>query len=226
MISQKILRLLNIWSVTLKKYLFLILLAISWQSHAERWFDVEVILFKNNVAAGNAGEYWPEPDKIDMSNIVKYNNKSGLAKYQIEPLPKNKFELTDYYNQLAKSEKYKNLLHIGWRQNDNGRAQMPKIGLPAGKKVGNGLELDGYIRLYVDHYLFLETDLMLQEPITKVVNKTFDPTSNVELGKNYETYLQGINFKQKRRMRSGEIHFLDHPLAGIIIQVRRLDQES
>ncbi|GAM76452.1 hypothetical protein JCM19241_3989 [Vibrio ishigakensis] len=36
------------------------------------------------------------------------------------------------------------------------------------------------------------------------------------------TYLKSYRMEQKRRMRSGETHYLDHPLMGMIIQVRRV----
>jgi hypothetical protein len=37
-----------------------------------------------------------------------------------------------------------------------------------------------------------------------------------------EKFLKSYRFDQKRRMRSSETHYLDHPLMGIIIQVRRV----
>ncbi|CSI85636.1 Uncharacterised protein [Vibrio cholerae] len=37
-----------------------------------------------------------------------------------------------------------------------------------------------------------------------------------------ETFLKSYRLDQKRRMRSGETHYLDHPLMGVIIQVRRV----
>lgn len=39
-----------------------------------------------------------------------------------------------------------------------------------------------------------------------------------------ESFLKSYRMDQKRRMRSGETHYLDHPLMGMIIQVRRVDQ--
>ncbi|MDF4825758.1 CsiV family protein, partial [Vibrio parahaemolyticus] len=37
-----------------------------------------------------------------------------------------------------------------------------------------------------------------------------------------QSFLKSYRLDQKRRMRSGETHYLDHPLMGMIIQVRRV----
>ncbi|PSU48575.1 hypothetical protein C9J12_11000 [Photobacterium frigidiphilum] len=57
-----------------------------------------------------------------------------------------------------------------------------------------------------------------------------DVNSNVQIGhlqevkKNIkvEEFLKPYRLSQQRRMRSGEIHYLDNPLLGVIIQVRRV----
>ncbi len=99
-------------------------------------------------------------------------------------------------------------------------------------------ELDGKIQVYVQHYLFLETTLNLTIPGSREVTLTdktlelTDAESNdtVQVGHltevspviQQEHFLKSYRMQQKRRMKSGEIHYLDHPLMGVIIQVRRL----
>ncbi|MBV7297067.1 peptidoglycan binding protein CsiV [Enterovibrio paralichthyis] len=126
------------------------------------------------------------------------------------------------------------------------------------KESGSMYELDGFIRVYVQHYLFIETDLALREPgerkvleeVHAVETPVVDGQSDTEiegvtadgqqvadnmegntvtamqkLERTYsvEKYLKSYAFEQKRRMRSGEIHYLDHPLMGLIIQVTRVE---
>ncbi|MCT8126253.1 hypothetical protein H1D31_09520 [Alishewanella sp. BS5-314] len=64
-------------------------------------------------------------------------------------------------------------------------------------------QLDGLFRLHLDRYLFVNTDFNLRRP--------------------QANSLQSINVKQSRRLISGEIHYLDHPKLGIILQIRRFD---
>ncbi|MEZ9706051.1 CsiV family protein, partial [Vibrio breoganii] len=106
------------------------------------------------------------------------------------------------------------------------------------------------IQVYVQHYLFVETELDLREPGVRSVTfteKTPDElkdsenfavladteaeNSNVQAGnlqevspeKVEEQFLKSYRMEQKRRMRSSETHYLDHPLMGMIIQVRRVE---
>ncbi|MGO1298449.1 MAG: peptidoglycan binding protein CsiV [Vibrio sp.] len=101
-------------------------------------------------------------------------------------------------------------------------------------------ELDGTLQVYVQHYLYVQTDLDLKEPTTQNVGLKDRPLdlemgpedtdSDVQLGhleavsptKTVETFLKPYRMDQKRRMRSGETHYLDHPLMGMIIQVRKV----
>lgn len=62
-------------------------------------------------------------------------------------------------------------------------------------------QLDGLFKLHLDHYLFVNTDFNLRH----LAGDT----------------LQSINIKQSRRVISGEIHYLDHPKLGIVLQIRR-----
>ncbi|EGU46941.1 hypothetical protein VII00023_17779 [Vibrio ichthyoenteri ATCC 700023] len=103
-------------------------------------------------------------------------------------------------------------------------------------------ELDGKLQIYVEHYLYADVELDLKEPsVRKVVlqdreieigeTATFSTESNVQAGLmteitptvHTEEFLKSYRMDQKRRMRSSETHFLDHPLLGMIIQVRRVN---
>ncbi|GDY25860.1 hypothetical protein AHAT_17500 [Agarivorans sp. Toyoura001] len=135
-------------------------------------------------------------------------------------------------------------------------------------------ELEGGIRVYLQHYLYIETELLLkrpedvellinepeqelldinasEEPLTtetelstvvveaalsdeeeqqQVVLLSAD-ANNVEAGSlvtEYQTeeQLQSFKFDQKRRVRSSEIHYFDHPLMGMLIQIRRSPEEQ
>ncbi|OLQ73489.1 hypothetical protein BIT28_21975 [Photobacterium proteolyticum] len=103
-------------------------------------------------------------------------------------------------------------------------------------------ELEGSIRVYVQHYLFTETSLDLREPGRREVIVGAEPIdletdllaedSNVQVGHlqevkkkvEVEEFLKSYRFEQQRKMRSGETHYLDHPLMGMVIQIRRIEE--
>ncbi|RJX71912.1 hypothetical protein DZ860_08750 [Vibrio sinensis] len=104
-------------------------------------------------------------------------------------------------------------------------------------------ELDGTFQVYVEHYLYADVALDLKEPSVRDVvledrivedETALAPTSTddtVQVGMmteisptvHTEEFLKSYRMDQKRRMRSNETHFLDHPLMGMIIQVRRVE---
>ena len=65
-------------------------------------------------------------------------------------------------------------------------------------------QLDGLFKLHLDHYLFVNTEFNLRLPAAN-------------------DSLQTIYVRQSRRVISGEIHYLDHPYLGIVLQIRRYE---
>ncbi len=130
-------------------------------------------------------------------------------------------------------------------------------------RVHPATELVGNFKIYINHYLFLETSLDLNVPTVQdviIVPEAVEPETPTEVDENGNVVqnepftdnnqisvldveedqntqfggfqevnptiittevLKAHRFEQRRRMRSGEIHYLDHPLMGIVVQVRR-----
>lgn len=103
-------------------------------------------------------------------------------------------------------------------------------------------ELDGTLQIYVEHYLYADVNLDLKEPSVReiVIQDPIDTLRQTSADTNIDTvqaglmteitptvhkeeFLKSYRMDQKRRMRSSETHFLDHPLMGMIIQVRRVE---
>ncbi|WP_025820586.1 peptidoglycan binding protein CsiV [Shewanella marina] len=87
-------------------------------------------------------------------------------------------------------------------------------------------QLDGTIKIYLAHYLYVETNLDLRLPGEKTVLVS-DDAHNMDAATQQvkqTPFLYSIPFKQNRRLRSGEIHYFDHPEMGMILQIRKMDQ--
>lgn len=89
-------------------------------------------------------------------------------------------------------------------------------------------ELDGAINIYLSHYLYIETDVFLR----KITRKLMDPhhgeisglSGTQAVQKVMMPFLQTIPLQQNRRVRSGQIHYFDHPQMGIVMQIRKMEQ--
>ena len=63
-------------------------------------------------------------------------------------------------------------------------------------------QLDGFVRVHLDHYLFVNTDFILRQ-----------------LDEEGAILQHRIQFS--RRVISGEMHYIDHPRLGMVLQIRR-----
>lgn len=112
--------------------------------------------------------------------------------------------------------------------------------------------LDGTIRLVVSRYLHVYTDLYFTSPVEwtalprsqsgagdRDLEGTGEPgnesgTDEPSAGTGMMHIARGPDgsamlsypFKQHRRMRSGELHYLDHPVLGLLIRVDRAEEEE
>jgi len=113
-------------------------------------------------------------------------------------------------------------------------------------------ELDGLAKVSLNTYLYMDFDLLLREVDEREV--TLTPFSPIEQGQDNpevdnaepnlvieartdrdelsmtdemtEAYLQNYSLKQKRRLKSGETHYFDHPKFGVILQIRKLTKKT
>ena len=115
------------------------------------------------------------------------------------------------------------------------------------------LRLDGTVKVILSRYLHVETDLVYRHRITvqeadPFVDNLADVVAPVAVGDDAhgpapvedlsapvasetpvpsvvkQTRMQAFRMQQSRRMRSGEIHYLDHPMYGVIVTLTPYEQ--
>lgn len=245
---------------------------------AERWFQIEVIIFSQGNAAVGGEEQWrAEMDRglRYPSNWVELVEASELAPLadpqnandanfsddasepnatrQVALLPSNQRELTAESRQIARSNQYKVLFHEAWRQALVGQEQAPAILITGGQQYGDHYELEGTLTVSVARYLHVTTNLWLTQFATNYgqerpdwpdlprrPNLPFDASTpllpsggavwnqlstNNSLGE-YNTILaspyviEHISImRETRKMYSKELHYLDHPLLGLMVKI-------
>jgi hypothetical protein len=82
--------------------------------------------------------------------------------------------------------------------------QLPLVSNSLSNLPNHIWQLDGLFKLHLDHYLFINTEFNLRR---------IAPEGN----------MQNINVQQSRRVISGELHYLDHPYLGMVVQIRRFE---
>jgi len=160
-------------------------------------------------------------------------------------LANNEFNLTSQESGLSASEQFYPLLHIAWRQpvlsqDDSGAVHiysnmkqsyaddMPSspetLAIPPHNEffmsqVSPYNEapinvIDGTIKITLGKYLHLETDILYRIQAEKKDEFNFFGF------KKEDKSLSVFRMQESRRMRSGEIHYFDHPRFGALITVR------
>ena len=246
----------------MKKLIIFLLVFVSLPTLA-RSFDIEVIIFKRNVAPTQVNEAWPQDlDPINFERSFSYRDKDMMSSNGAFLLPSGYYRLNRQFEALERHAGFKPLVHVAWRQTDRGPSRAPILHIQAGQDFsgnyapdGRSLsaitedgtptsiekrplnELEGTIQVYVQHYLYLQTNLDLRVPGKNEVvlqNSVLDATDEnddgmVQVGNlepikpkvEVQDFLNSYRMQQKRQIRSGETHYLDNPLMGVIIQIRK-----
>ena len=181
----------------------LLLLGLSGISIAEekkepRLYNVEVIVFSQTLG-NNTNEHWLQTasdEKLDDD----FNPPPVKPLNKVHMLDKSQFELGRIaYTLNRKNNAYRLLSHKKWQQ-----PMFKNTGhFPVSYDINtaNG-HLSGTIEITAQRFLHANINLLLQREQTL------------------------IPFIDKRKMRRDEIHYIDHPLLGIIIKTSRVDEEE
>ncbi len=224
------------------KILSLFLMGIS-QVYAGPDYKVEMIIFAQTDDQAFFSEHWPLQDGLKGAAATdKPEKKSG----EFRLLSTADFTLSQASKLLEKSPRYEVLSHIAWQQPGLTEKKALSMAISGGKDYRSSYpermesrwevndqgdiievpgprtlnELDGSVKLVLGRYLHIYTDLIFRKPV--IVERLDEETQELT-----ETQtLFDIPIQAHRRMRSRELHYIDHPLAGILIEVTPLEGDK
>lgn len=196
----------------------------------------------------NSGNTLVLPKHIPV-NVVPVEGKNPARPAAIL-LEANKAQFDDEISKLRRLG-VEPLLHMTWQQEMRPRRTSQPIHLFAGKNYAeqfqaNGMpvsteaknnqygygqltekatsapvwQFDGLLTIYLSHYLYVETQFNLREP----EQKALQADETMQTAATVIPYLRAIPMEQNRRIRSGELHYFDHPRLGMLLQVRKMQQ--
>lgn len=188
------------------------------------WYEFEVVIFRRIDKGAGSTEAWPnDPGAPSMEGVISFDTRGNATLREnlpipYRPLPAEERRLGNIWTALRSSRNYRPLYHIAWRQQvvDPQEAQALYIYLPpdSGEPAPfNPPKLEGTIKFGVKRYLHMETDLLLRLPVTP------------EEGDDYfmGPVVRSYRMHENRRMRSGKLHYLDHPVLGVLVQAERYE---
>ena len=160
-------------------------------------------------------------------------------------LPDNEWQLSNEAKRLERASGIRIMEHIAWRQPVDERKKSHPILIQAGQQYGLSFEVEGLVTVTENRHLHVDTNLFFSkyklelfdnsldwsslntpatEPeqsidltntsISTVENSVFFENSEPQHQREYTSELKHI-----RRLRADEIHYIDHPLFGLLVKV-------
>lgn len=256
-------------------YLLGLILVVSIQAHANvegeiQFYDVEVVIFKNNL--GPRGQEYILPnsspridgDFLDLSSSASIE---AAREKSYEIIPIEEMRLIETVLRIVNSTRYSLLAHVAWRQPGVEKDQALPIWIKGGRIFGEEFisidnqidiellakteylgsendsafstiesldtqyseyesdtslyELEGKITIGLSRYLHTYADLVLRKP-----RLTIDPS--IEVPGLEQSVIENLpdtrilnnhSLKERRRMRSNKLHYLDNPEFSMLILI-------
>jgi hypothetical protein len=204
-------------------------------------YKVEMILFTQLPDPKSQTEAWDgrliQPDVGNAVDLSYDSTPEGFV-----ALTADARDLTSVTARLRNSPRYRVIKHLVWRQPGLGKTsarsvhiqggtdystqfpdrlnlvntESPDASMDESASAARLFELDGTVTIVLGRYLHVYTDLVFRQPIST-------PTSVEEGTSENSTALIDFQIKNRRRMRSRELHYLDHPRLGVLVQITPLE---
>ena len=207
---------------------------------ADVGYEVEIIIFEDISELYKNSETW-KSTTISIENIYRNDidiiteqNKSTLIspdtdkKVVFEFIDNEQYRLIEQARKLQEHANYKILFHKAWKQPGLDKESAEAIIINTQNIVDTEFEnhqqqaqsfITGNFTLIMSRYLHVDSKIILHKPKeitpinTLISNDEEAEIENTNTSITYDQY--PLVFE--RRMRSKEIHHIDHPMGGMII---------
>jgi hypothetical protein len=153
--------------------------------------------------------------------------------FRFMPLPEEELELGEMYRRLRNTDGYQPLLHVAWQQPGYDPETARPLALSRLAELPERLQ--GEARLYRSRFLHLELDLelwsqsgrSLPAPETATAEPLFPDRGRRDAGEPLDALEPDVyRLSERRKLRSGELHYYDHPRYGVLAKVTPVEVEE
>ncbi len=162
-------------------------------------YDVEIIVFRNLVP-NDGGERWNTPV------MDKDAHRRSFPQDEFTELAYRLYQMKGITRALENSRDYEILYHRAWRQVAYDKRNSIAYPIETEIEKGKRSSVQGWVKLIRERFLHLDVDLFL------VANQGQAPLAS-------DDRIPLFELNEKRRIRSGELHYFDHPRFGMIARV-------
>lgn len=164
-------------------------------------YDIEIVIFEDVSGRYAKSENWPLiPEEDIPDNTKQPAYKPAHTEKRIRYLQKDSLKLSDEIKKIEEGREYKVMLHTAWRQPGLDTTSAFPVHITSSNDGGEaGSYVEGDIKLVMSRYLHVSGNLTFYK----------------EQDGGYVPYPVTFN----RRMKSREMHYIDHPMVGILVIV-------
>ena len=184
-----------------------------------RALTVEIIVFDDLSGEDLHAEHWPaDPGEPSLDGAVEIvhspGGEAGGASRAYRLVNRSALALDGVWRSLRRSARYRPFLYVGWRLPGlpPGAARPVHVSPHLGDRGAGGGErptVQGTVKVSVARYLHVKLDLVYRRP------------GNGE-AETPDTVPARFRLVSERRMRYGELHYIDHPLFGVLMRIAPL----
>jgi hypothetical protein len=179
----------------------------------------------------------PDPVVDFLGAVAEF--EAGLAAQNPALLAPDRLTMRQEAARIQGDRRYQVLWHGGWLQPIPARKAPAPMLLQTGHRSGERYQLEGFIDVTLGRYLHFHTRLFYSEPLLGAVPvqnpltpaaavsaDTVDPadpyvqSDQAELASSLNPARPPyMVMEESRRVRSGELHYLDHPKLGVLVRI-------
>ncbi|MFT6123067.1 MAG: hypothetical protein ACJASG_001595 [Oleiphilaceae bacterium] len=214
----------------------------------ENWYQVEYILFEHL----NSDRHVLRFEDVKYDPVVREQyyhlttNKNAASPYQLKEIDKATSDLKITLSRISKSNELSIMSTGSWQQAIRRGQKIPPLKITGGKSYHNGkrFQLEGELQIRRERYMHAEINVFLADftplpysdlkdwffesdtkkwPINWLLQPLVsqDPILN-DVGESLIAK-NIIRFKQSRRIKDAEFHYIDHPALGLIITIKEIE---
>jgi hypothetical protein len=174
----------------------LMLCATLLQAKETDFYQVDLIVFSHQQTTLPKGLALRSTLAPNHANTILLQTEVSKNKSPYHLLPSSSSQLREEYWALHRKSEYRVLLHYSWLQPITSQQAivLPKI-------QREGWEIEGRLKIQRMNYYLLDSELLVTPP---------DNPQNPFV------------FSQKQRLKGGDIYYLDHPQAGMLIKIHQV----
>jgi len=189
------------------------------ESEKVNWYTVEVLTFTRTKTA-QVEERWPTSlvaeNGINPTGFTPLpaQQPDSLSMLDIEPVAASEKQLGRHAYAINRAAEFSVTSHQIWRQKGLPREQAAWINLKSESPA-----LSGKVRISLSRYLHADFDIQLQNP-------EWSPSYANQAAIQQEMVAKTIPFNVSRKLKRDKTHYMDHPLAGVLLRIERYEKSQ